>query len=143
MDIDEYHCARCGRRSNMYGHTLAEGWYCETLPGMTDAIRERCAEFDRRSAERSATLAAAVEKEKRQSANVIICPHCHVSFGEEAATFEAVNEPQRVGQPARFKVKHTDTNCGHEFVASHRDFFPRGGRPAAPRNPFDPVRWTL
>lgn len=127
----------------MYGHATGDSWYCDTLPGLTDDEQRRIAEFDRLSAERAARVEQLMEEKRTLSANVVICPNCHLTFGEEAATFTQVEEPQRPGVPARFKVKHTDTNCGHEWIASWRDFFPRGSAPTKPRNPFEPVRWTL
>lgn len=53
---EDWHCARCLRRSGMYGHSGPNGWYCHEANELTDVQRERCQEFDRKVAERQARM---------------------------------------------------------------------------------------
>ena len=53
---EDWHCARCGLRSGMYGHRLDDGWYCADVAGFGDVQRARAADFDVRAAARLATV---------------------------------------------------------------------------------------
>jgi hypothetical protein len=46
--IQDWHCARCGRRSGMMGHSGSGEWSCESVPGFDEAARARCEAHDRR-----------------------------------------------------------------------------------------------